>query len=103
MDYQLGNKFTDELENLPLGQWAGPIVSGFGYHLVYIVQRVEPQAPKFDLIKNELLRDFEYDKQQQMDLMIFEELKKNYKIEYDLDPEKFDAAFIDFLSEDNSK
>jgi len=29
--------------------------------------------------------------------LIFTELKKNYSIEFDLDPEKFDEAFIDYL------
>ena len=97
---QLGNKFSDALENLPLEQWAGPVVSGFGYHLVYITDRKKPQIPDFESLKDELKRDFEYDKQQKMDQMIFEELKKQYQIEYDLDAEKFDESFIEYLQEE---
>ena len=96
---QLGNKFSEELEDLPVGQWLGPIQSGFGYHLVYIVDKTPPQRPEFKEVRNELIRDLEYRNQQKLDQLIFEELKKRYEIEYELDPEKFDASFVEYLQE----
>ncbi|WKK67428.1 peptidylprolyl isomerase [Lutimonas zeaxanthinifaciens] len=96
---QLGNKFSEELENLVVGQWQGPIKSGFGYHLVYIVDKTAPQRPEFESIRNELLRDLEYSNQQKLDQLIFAELKKKYEIEYELDPEKFDESFVAYLKE----
>lgn len=96
---QLGNNFSKELENLPTDQWLGPIKSGFGYHLVYITDKILPQKPEFEAIRNELVRDLEYSNQQKLDQLIFEELKKRYEIEYELDPEKFDASFVEYLKE----
>lgn len=99
---QLGNKFSEELPNLPISQWAGPILSGFGYHLVYIVKRTPPQKPELVSIKDEILRDFEYEKQRKLDELIFQELKKKYQVEFNLDPDKFDEAFVDFLRNDEN-
>lgn len=96
---QLGKRFSDQLEDLPVGQWLGPIQSGFGYHLVYILERTEPQKPDFKAVRNELVRDLEYRNQQRLDQLIFEELKKRYEIAYDLDPEKFDESFVKYLEE----
>ena len=95
----MGGKFSDELESLPTDQWTGPILSAFGYHLVFITNRIAPQKPDLASVRAELLRDLEYEKQQELDQMIFEELKKKYDIEYELDPDKFDEAFIEFLKE----
>ncbi|MCA0931658.1 peptidyl-prolyl cis-trans isomerase [Lutimonas saemankumensis] len=96
---RLGNEFSEELEELPVEQWLGPIKSGFGYHLVYILERTDPQKPEFESIRNELVRDLEYRNQQKLDQLIFEELKKKYNIEYELDPEKFDESFVEYLKE----
>ena len=99
---QLGHKFSDELEDLPLGQWTGPVSSGFGYHLVYISDRKAPQKPDFESIRPEILRDLEYANQQKFDELIFKELKKQYNIDFELDPEKFDEAFVEFLKKDEN-
>ncbi|UCE94818.1 MAG: peptidyl-prolyl cis-trans isomerase, partial [Flavobacteriaceae bacterium] len=96
---QLGNKFSEKLETLPEGQWLGPLKSGFGYHLVYILDKTPPQKPEFEAVRNELVRDLEYSNQQKLDQMIFAELKKKYEIEYELDPEKFDESFVEYLKE----
>ena len=80
-------------------QWSGPVKSGFGYHLVYVVKKVTPSPIEFETIKAEVLRDLEYQNQQLMNELIYNEFRKNYTIEYDLDPKKFDESFIEFLNE----
>lgn len=76
----------------------GPISSGFGYHLVYLVEKEGPQIPDFESVKKDLLRDLEYENQRNLNEQILKELKKNYIIKFDLDADKFDNEFIDFLS-----
>ena len=95
---QLGMQFTRGLETVDIGKWTGPIQSGFGMHLVYLKKRKDPKRPPFESIKRELTRDLEYETQQKMNDLVFEELKKNYRIEFDLDPEKFDQAYVDYLN-----
>ena len=94
---QLGMQFSDNLNTLKTNDWMGPVSSGFGYHLVYITEKTGPQIPDFETVKEDLLRDFEYEKQKDLNEQIFNELKKNYKIEFNLDTDKFDDEFVDFL------
>ena len=102
LNRQLGSNFTQSLENLETDQWTGPIKSGFGYHLVYLVERKETSPIPLQEVKNEVIRDFEYENQRKMDEMIFDEFRKNYSIEFDLDPVKFDESFIKFLEDKES-
>jgi hypothetical protein len=97
LNRELGNDFSKSLEQVEKGSWTGPVQSGFGYHLIYLTDKTGPQIPEIESIKDDLLRDMEYDNQKKMNDLIFTELKKNYSIEFNLDPEKFDEAFIDYL------
>lgn len=94
---QLGMKFSNALKTTKTKTWTGPILSGFGYHLVYLVDKTGPQIPDFNIVKENLLRDFEYENQKSLNDQIFKELKKNYEIKFNLDEDKFDSEFIDFL------
>lgn len=100
---QLGVQFSKSLEALETGIWVGPVASGFGYHLLYLKEKVTPQIPDFENVKAEVLRDMEYDHQKKLNELIFEELKKKYTIKFDVDPDKFDDAFIEYLNEKDNK
>jgi len=71
--------------------------TGFGYHLVFLVEKIEPQPIAFESVRTEVLRDLEYDNQKNLQQEIFDQYRTNYHIEYNLDPAKFDTAFIEFL------
>lgn len=86
-----GESLTKDLPNLPIGEWTGPIASGFGYHLVFIEDRIQPQLPPLNTIKEKVLNDYSYEQQQTMDALIYEELRKKYTIEVDLIQELIDA------------
>lgn len=103
IDRQLGLNFAKSLEPLETNSWAGPVQSGFGYHLVYLIKKTGPQLPDWELIKDDLLRDMAYDNQKKLNDLILKELKKNYTIEFDLDPKKFDQEFVDFLTEEENE
>jgi len=94
---QLGSKFPEALKDKDLNKWVGPIPSGFGYHLVFITNKKEPQLPDLDSVKKMVLRDYEYDKQQEIDAMLYKELKKKYDIEIDIKSEDFDPKFVEYL------
>ena len=94
---QLGSKFPKAIQELETNKWVGPIPSGFGYHLVYITNKTDPQLPSFESVKKTIIRDFEYDQQKEVDEAIYQELKKQYDIEIDIKSEDFDPKFIDYL------
>ena len=43
--------FVAALFAAPVGQWWGPIRSGYGWHLVFVSHRVEQRIPEFENIK----------------------------------------------------
>lgn len=90
---QLGTRFAEGLETLELNTWVGPVNSGFGKHLVYITDRKTPELPSLDQVKNEVLRDFQYDKQKEVKEAIFQTLKKNYNIVIDVSDSPYDENF----------
>ena len=97
---QLGSKFPEGIKDKELNKWIGPILSGFGYHLVYITNKTEPKLPDFELRKKDVIRDFEYDHQQEVNELIYQELKKKYNIEIDIKSKDFDPKFVEYLQKE---
>ena len=90
------------MDQLKTGEWTGPIRSGFGWHLIYITEKIPAGEPDFEDIREEVKRDLEYLNQQKVNDQVYSELKKKYDVEFDLDPEKFDKAFVEFLQDKES-
>jgi hypothetical protein len=57
-----GEKFVTQLETLPVGQWAGPVTSGFGVHLVRVAARTPAGLPPLDEVRVHVLREWENDR-----------------------------------------
>lgn len=55
---QLGDDFATALARLPVDTWMGPVVSGFGLHLVRIDQRVQPPPPRLADVRQRLENDW---------------------------------------------
>ena len=94
---ELGSVFTDNLKSLELNNWIGPVASGFGKHLVYITDMEKPRLPDLSSVKEEVLRDFQYEKQKEMNDLIFENLKTKYKINFVFDDSESAKAFKTLL------
>lgn len=103
LSLQLGSKFPEALQNLETEKWMGPVPSGFGYHLVYITNKITPQLPPFESVIKTVLRDFEYDNQKEIDELIYQELKKQYQIEINIKSEDFDPKFVEYLDKEFNK
>ncbi len=101
---QLGNSFVESLKKLPLDKWVGPVLSGYGAHLVYITETKAPAKIPFEIIKSDLLRDFEYEREQEVNKAIYEELKKRYTVEVAIEPNEIisDTFLIELQKQLNS-
>ena len=55
---QFGDEFAAALDKAPLGQWTGPIPSGFGLHLVKLERRAAPPPPKLADLRQRLENDW---------------------------------------------
>lgn len=80
IDGMFGRGFFDATDALPLGQWVGPVVSGYGLHLVRIDASQEPQLPEFDDIRDDVLFDWRRELKSELALAQYEELKRKYGI-----------------------
>jgi len=54
-----GEQFAGQLESLPVGQWAGPLTSSFGVHLVRVSARRPSLLPSLDSVRALVAREWE--------------------------------------------
>jgi len=53
-----GKAFAAALMALPSGRWQGPVVSGFGVHLVYVYRKTAPSVPDLAAVRDDVARDY---------------------------------------------
>lgn len=76
----LGSEFADALRKLPKGNWTGPIVSGFGLHLVRIDNWVEGKLPELEQVKKLVMRDWASEKRKHVNAEFYQGLRKKYVV-----------------------
>lgn len=81
---QMGATFTAAIAELETGKWQGPVESGYGAHLVYIDERIEAAPASFEMVQSQVIEDYNYEKEQQVQEAIYEEFKKDYEIDIDI-------------------
>ncbi|MCA6074966.1 peptidyl-prolyl cis-trans isomerase [Fulvivirga sedimenti] len=78
-----GENFAEEVFTINPGEWTGPIASAYGLHLVK-VQEVTAEAPApIDLVRNEIMREIEYEEKEAAREQFFTELIRQYDIVYE--------------------
>ena len=55
---QFGEKFAAMLGEMPVGQWQGPIESGFGVHLVLMTERTDGSMPALEDVRAAVRREW---------------------------------------------
>jgi hypothetical protein len=77
---QLGSGFAASVMQLEPGQWHGPVLSGYGVHLVYVYDFQAAPAPVFDEVRDSVLDNWTMAQQEQFNEQYFESLKGRYDI-----------------------
>ena len=80
IEREFGRPFVQQLAQLPTGNWQGPIVSGFGLHLVYVAERVDGEVPQLDQVRSQVLRDWTSVERKEANKAIYEGLRERYKV-----------------------
>ena len=75
-----GDVFAAEVASLPVGSWTGPVRSPFGAHLVRISERVAARLPPLAEIREQVLRDYLAERQQQQKDTAYEMLRERYEV-----------------------
>lgn len=73
-----GTEFADAIAKLPAGQWAGPIRSAYGLHLVRVVSRKPGPAPRLDDVRKRVLVDWKRDRREARNREALDELRRRY-------------------------
>jgi hypothetical protein len=59
-----GASFAATLENVPVGEWVGPIDSSFGAHYVRVSDRTPAVAPQLAAVRDQVVREWENERRQ---------------------------------------
>jgi len=97
LDQAFGGDFARALEKMPVGEWSGPIRSGYGWHLVFIETRQAPTLPPFEQVKEYVVRQFDYQAGIEAQDRVFRELLGDYQVEITAEniPENIKVTFAD--------
>jgi len=80
---QLGSGFSEVVMELEPGQWHGPVLSGYGVHLVYVYDFIKAPSPVFENVQTRVLEDWHAVKREEFNAQFLESLKSRYEIVID--------------------
>ena len=75
-----GSGFSESLAVLKPGVWHGPVLSGYGTHLVYVHGISEPPAPVFAEVRARVQQDWEDARRETMNEQFYASLRDRYSI-----------------------
>lgn len=75
-----GPEFAAALESLPVGVWSGPVLSGYGVHLVRIDTRIPGRSAMLDEVRAAVERDFLNKQASDLSEAFYEALKSRYTV-----------------------
>jgi hypothetical protein len=77
---QFGRGFTESLLKLSPGQWHGPVLSGYGVHLVFVSNISEPPPPQFAEEKAQVEQEWKREKGEALNKQFYTSLRERYTV-----------------------
>lgn len=77
---QFGGTFANAISSVEPGDWAGPIESGYGKHIVKITRRTHGRVPELDEVRDVVVREWEEQRRTESNAKFYEDLLKKYTI-----------------------
>jgi hypothetical protein len=75
-----GDKFAVALDGLVVGEWQGPVESGYGLHLVHLFARTTLREPALDDVRDNVRREWANAQRQQANEAFFQKLLSRYTV-----------------------
>jgi peptidyl-prolyl cis-trans isomerase C len=76
----LGSGFADSIMQLEPGRWHGPVLSGFGTHLIYVYEFKAAPPPELDSVRADVLDQWQQEQVEQFNAEYFATLQDRYDI-----------------------
>jgi parvulin-like peptidyl-prolyl isomerase len=90
-----GQGFTQSIFELSAGEWHGPVLSGYGVHLVYVHDLEEAPRPEFAEVQERVEQDWMYERRQELQDKYVNEVLGNYEVVFeDMPPEQAEQAEV---------
>jgi hypothetical protein len=77
---QFGGKFAAKLGEVLVGQWQGPIESGYGVHLVRVSERTEGRMPALADVRDAVRREWGNSRRLEANEKFYQELRRRYAV-----------------------
>lgn len=75
-----GDEFAAGIATLPLNEWAGPVRSGFGQHLVRVTARTPPIVPPLAEVRPSVAREWENERRLASLAESYRKLRSQYEV-----------------------
>jgi hypothetical protein len=75
-----GGKFASVIFALPAGNWQGPIQSGYGVHLVFVVKHTNSHLPSLAEVRDQVRREWLNQKRKEASDQLYGSLLKRYTV-----------------------
>lgn len=75
-----GSGFARSVFELAPHEWHGPVLSGYGVHLVYVHDRREAEPPAFGSVEEQVRQDWENDKRERLHEQFMASLIDRYDV-----------------------
>jgi hypothetical protein len=90
-----GREFARELAGLSVGQWHGPVLSGYGVHLVYVHHREEARNPELAAVRDRVAQDWLDERREELNQEFYAGLLARYTVIVDDEPRSDDVAALE--------
>jgi hypothetical protein len=77
---QFGAEFAEAMVKLAPGQWHGPLLSGYGVHLIYVHSRQEAAPVQFTEVRERVAQDWQSAKSDELNDTFYANLRERYSI-----------------------
>jgi hypothetical protein len=78
-----GDQFSAAVVAQEPGSWEGPLLSGYGLHLVKVVQREDSRIPDWSEIRARIINDIEFEAKASARDQLYQEIAQSYEIVLD--------------------
>ena len=79
----MGTGFVEAVVQLEPGSWHGPVLSGYGVHLVYVYSYEKSPPAVFGDVQAAVLENWQFEQREQFNADFLENLKARYEIVID--------------------
>jgi len=75
-----GSGFTESLIGLTPGQWHGPVLSGYGTHVVYVSDVTVPPPPVFAEVRERVVEEWTAERSEELNEAFYTSLRDSYTV-----------------------